>query len=98
MPQEFYDFVAANGIPFRALISTRGSFSGEPTVTFFDRRYNFTPNGQPTGASYYLSTLMGSSYERLSESGLCLHGGEPDWTLDARSFRTLANWILEVSS
>lgn len=95
MPK-FCDFTSNQGVLFRALLTTEGSFSGEPVVKFYDQRYPHTPNGQFTGASYYVSTLM-RDYERLSQTGLRLHGGEPVWDLDARSFRTVANWILEVS-
>jgi hypothetical protein len=93
---ETLDFVSARGIPFRAVLSLKNSSTGELTVAFYDQRYDFTVNGQFTGASYYVSTLLGSGYERLCEAGLSLHGGVPDWTLDTRSFRTVANWAMEV--
>lgn len=89
---EIYDFTAANGVSFRALITKQ---SGEFLIKFYDRRWDFTVNGQDTGAHYFVKTLM-SGYERLAQSGLCLHGGVADWTLDARTFRTLANWMVEV--
>jgi hypothetical protein len=93
-----YDFVAENEVPFRAVIGENHyGHSNKPVVTFYDRRYPHTENGQHTGATYYLDTLM-DDYERLSKSGLCLHGGVPDWQIGAREFRTVANWILEVTA
>lgn len=86
---EIYDFTAANGTPFRAVIK-RGKSVRESLIRFYDTRYDFTEHGQYFGAEYYVETLM-SGYERLSKSGLCLYGGVPAWSIDARSFRTLAN-------
>jgi hypothetical protein len=90
---EVYDFVTANGIPFRALIDR--DIPGKPVVKFFDQRYDFTPDGQFV-SSYYVSTLVGNGYDPLSNSGLCLDGGIPNWTIDARSFRTVAHWLIEM--
>lgn len=94
---KMYDFTAENGVPFRVIMGKDENYTREPVVKFYDRRHHFTPNGQYFGASYYVSTLM-DDYERLAQTGLNLHGGVPDWQIGARDFRTLANWILEMSA
>jgi hypothetical protein len=92
---EIYDFIAVNGVSFRALL-THDADNGKPLVKFYDRRFDFTPNGQYFGASYYVSTLVGTGYESCSRDGLDLQSGVPDWSIDARSFRTVAHWLMEM--
>jgi hypothetical protein len=103
MFDELYDFTAANGVDFRAVIgytkpytlkSQRPAHCGL-SVTFYDRRYPHTPNGQHTGATYYLETLL-EDYEALALTGLNLHGDVDCWQVDARSMRTVLNWLMEV--
>jgi len=59
----------------------------EPVVEFFDARYPFwsDTDGQVLGqfvSSYYVKTLLskdGCSTTDSRETGIDLHGGEPDW-------------------
>jgi hypothetical protein len=95
------DFVS-NGIPFRALIIEQGDKFGlndclvnrnsVPIVQFFDRRYNFSENGQFV-SSYYISTLI----NRDKKDALCLQGGVPDWNISAASMSLVVSWLEEFS-
>ncbi len=79
----YYDFesLTDNGwVPFRAVVK-------EELIAFFDRRYDFTPNGQFTGASYYLDDFLSV------ESGLQLYGGESSWYLSPKAVRSVKEWV-----
>ncbi|WP_460791296.1 hypothetical protein [Nocardioides maradonensis] len=55
-------------------------------VTFYDARYPFTEYGQQI-ASYYLSTILGST------AGICLDGGAPDWWIDSATMADIRAWL-----
>jgi len=79
----------SRGIPFTAVLQTDG---GEPIVNFYDARFPFTEYGQFTGGSYYVSTLNEGESAR---NGLCLHGGVPDWQINAAEMEVVMDWIDE---
>ncbi len=81
------DVVAENKIPFRAVVSKKTD--REAIIAFYDRRYNHTENGQFTGASYYVNTLL----EGDCVGGLSLYGGVSDWTLDSETYRIVRLWL-----
>jgi hypothetical protein len=78
--------ITSHGIPFVAVLS----LEDEPTVAFYDARYDFTEYGQFTGGSYYVSTLNEGESAR---SGLNLHGGVPDWQINAAEMEIVMDWI-----
>jgi hypothetical protein len=96
------DFVS-NGIPFRVRIIEQGDKFGlndclvnrnsVPIVQFFDRRFNFSENGQFI-SSYYISTLINDN----KKNGLCLQGGVPDWTISAASMTLVVSWLKEIAN
>lgn len=87
------DIMASNGVPFRAVVDAN-------MVEFFDRRYieGFTPDGQFV-SRYYVDTLIGDrimpGFER-GHRGLDLHGGIPDWTIDANTMDIVLSWLQNV--
>lgn len=95
--REHFDFVS-NGRPFRAVFEPAQPgvrFKDKDTVAFYDRTYDFTPDGQFTGASYHAETILG----RTRGVGLILQGGEPLWTLTGEAMDSvraaLAAWEAE---
>lgn len=94
------DFVAANGVPFRAVRLAAGEHGNypaavatEPVVEFYDRRYPHTEDGQFTGARYYVATIMGRDAYGSGAGGLSLDGGSPDWTVDALAMALVRSWL-----
>ncbi|GAB2733374.1 hypothetical protein [Nocardioides pakistanensis] len=102
------DFTAANGIPFRARIVRRGQQWGrdgslvaqDDLVMFFDARYpdmapmigNPDEDGERNGqhvSNYHARTLR----EHPGGAGIDLHGGEPSWKIDGRTFGEVLAWI-----
>lgn len=64
----------------------------EPLVEFFDARNN------QFVSRYYLSTLLRKDQwsvgrPSLAETGLCLDGGVPDWTIDAAGMKPVIAWL-----
>ena len=55
-------------------------------IEFYDARYNFTPYGQFI-SRYYAATL------KSRQGGLNLHGGVPEWQVDAGNMEKVAAWI-----
>jgi hypothetical protein len=82
--------ITSHGIPFVAVLNLEDK--DEPTVAFYDARYDFTEYGQFTGGNYYVSTLNEGESAR---NGLCLHGGVPDWQIDAAEMEVVMDWIDE---
>ncbi len=80
--------IKSDGIPFNVVLDTE---QDEPIVSFYDARYDFTEYGQFTGGSYYVSTLMENP-----EGGLCLHGGVPDWNVNAAGMKKVMQWLSEA--
>lgn len=69
----------------------------EPMVEFYDADYDFDRDdeGNVLGqfvTRYYLKTLL----DKAPGTGLCLDGGVPVWSIDARAFAAVAgilqNW------
>lgn len=94
------DVVAANGTPFRVIAyapNAAGPIRAyDPTkarVEFYDRRYPHTSQGQFTGGSYLLETLLeGSGW------GLCLAGGVAAWSIDEATMRLVEQWLTGIAS
>lgn len=88
------DTVAENGISFRVVVLVNGksenfstaSLGNRTLVEFYDRRYDFTPDGQFV-SRYYLDTMLEHS------GALNLHGGVDNWTLDSVTFRQVRSWL-----
>lgn len=59
-------------------------------VEFYDARYPHTEFGQFV-SRYYLSTLLEDGVH--CEFGLCLDGGEPDWSIDADAMFLVREWL-----
>lgn len=55
-------------------------------IEFYDARYNFTPYGQFI-SRYYAKTL------KSHNGGLNLHGGVPEWQVDAANMGKVVAWI-----
>jgi len=91
------DVVAQNRVPFRAVFVPAGVPSPnrripaypKGTVEFYDRRYDFTPDGQFV-SDYFVETLI-----RPGAGGLVLHGGVPAWIIDAGTMVQVTAWIVE---
>ncbi|EGQ64012.1 hypothetical protein GGI1_22916, partial [Acidithiobacillus sp. GGI-221] len=62
----------------------------EPLVEFYDTRYPFTNLGQFV-SRYNLTTLVGT---HPYGHGLCLYGGEPDWTISDECFGKIQDWLM----
>ena len=55
-------------------------------IEFYDARYNFTPYGQFI-SRYYAATL------KSHNGNLNLHGGVPEWQVDAANMGKVVAWI-----
>lgn len=107
------DFTTADGIPMRARIIRRGESYGRSgglvadrdMVAFFDARYPDHPpfigselaearerNGQHI-THYNLDTLTDND----GHGGLDLYAGEPDWKIDAATYRDVRAWMAKRS-
>lgn len=82
--QYHYDFRTERGVDMRAIADNL-------TVSFYDRRYDFTPNGQFTGANYYIGTLLEDSDTYRGE--FCLHGGVEAWNVDRSNWKRFIAWL-----
>ncbi|MEO6156393.1 MAG: hypothetical protein ABIQ39_02050 [Ilumatobacteraceae bacterium] len=94
--QHLIDVTAANGVPFRFVAEYKAKAFGTGEawhVTVYDRRYDFTEHGQHTGGNYYAETLLADSADKR---GLNVHGGVPDWTIDAATYTTVLGWLGRV--
>lgn len=64
----------------------------EPMVEFYDTRYPHTEFGQFVSRYYLSTTLEGDN------TGLCLYGGVPEWTVSAEDMAAVRAWLkLEVA-
>ena len=66
----------------------------DPLVEFYDAMQDpkkFGDRGQFV-SRYYLRTLKKDSC-KLSNNGLCLHGGVPEWNVDARAMAQVMAWL-----
>ena len=90
--------ITANGIPFTVRLVCKGDtyglnnaieHSGEmPLVEFYDARFPHTQFGQFI-SRYYADTLT----IQHGPDALDLHGGEPDWTIDAAGMQEVFTWL-----
>ena len=94
------DVTAANGVRFRAVCIPAGTQRpnhprvlpyDEVVVEFYDRRHDFTPDGQFV-SDYFVSTLR-AGYPRIQKSGLDLHSGVPSWTIDGATMARVISWL-----
>lgn len=77
-----------NGIRFNAVIVPETT-ERKAVVKIFDARHdNFAPEGQFV-SSYFVETLLA----RPDGNGINLHGGVPDWSLDADATKKLLDWL-----
>lgn len=94
------DIIANNGVPFRVVLLPDGksinrpaankyNTNDKPQVEFYDLRHPHTPDGQFTGACYYLDTLL----EDPTGYGLSLYGGVDEWTVDAEAMVIVRTWL-----
>ncbi|WNN94805.1 hypothetical protein SEA_PHREDRICK_252 [Streptomyces phage Phredrick] len=97
------DVIAANGVPFRAVLLTDGvsenygklNDNGKPEIEFYDMRDKHTSDGQFTGARYYTETLLEDrGWYPGKVGGLNLHGGVDDWTLDDEVYQQILDWVV----
>ena len=82
------DITNNEGIPFRAKLTVDPE-PGKTKISFYDRRYDHTPDGQFTGGQYYANDIAQIPYGR----GLNLHGGVSAWTIDGPTFTTVRDWL-----
>lgn len=82
------DMIARNGVPFRAVINDE-----DGTVAFYDRRHPHTEHGQFTGGRYFISTLLDEDVYGPGPAGLNLYGGVDDWSLDAKTYALVLDWL-----
>lgn len=73
----------------------------DPMVEFFDRRHARPGHLGQFVSSYYASTLTRRcEYNRdsppLSQTGLNLHGGVPEWSVCAEDMANVMNWLEEL--
>jgi hypothetical protein len=88
------DVVAENGIPFRVVVLVDGrsenfntsSMGDRSLVEFYDRRYDFTPDGQFTGHRLNLDTALEASQYVMDYS-------VEAWSMDTRTSRTVRDWL-----
>jgi len=87
-----FDFTAANGVPFRAVIEAARIVpsDGRLAVAFYDRRYPQTEHGQFV-SDYFTSTLL----EVNDGSGIDLYGGVENWRVDGESLAKVQQWVRE---
>lgn len=64
----------------------------EPVVEFYDIRYPHTNLGQFV-SRYNLSTLV---KPHPYGHGLCLYGGEPEWTISDDCFGRIQDWLMTL--
>lgn len=68
-----------------------------PMIEFWDTRYH------QFVSRYYLSTLLkfdrwSLSQRPLDETGLCLDGGIPDWSINAAAMRAPLQWMKQLAT
>lgn len=91
--------VWSRGIPFRVVYLPADTPSehypvehkiaeGRARVEFYDRRYDFTPDGQFV-SRYYAEDLINKPV-----GGINLAGGIPEWRLDNPTAFLVWSWIL----
>lgn len=74
-------------------------------VEFYDLTYanqgDFDENGQSTGGIYNVDTILGRDDFTNGKSergtGLCLHGGIPEWTIDGLVMDIVRGWLANMA-
>ena len=69
----------------------------KPLVEFYDSRYPHTEFGQFV-SRYYVSTILGDDGYGSKNSGLCLHGGEPEWTVKESDMNVVRAYLKGYTS
>lgn len=69
----------------------------EPLVEFYDTRYPHTEYGQFV-SRYYVSTLLSDKGNGPKNTGLCLDGGVPSWTVSAKDMDTVRAYLREQTT
>lgn len=64
----------------------------EPCVEFYDTRHPFSNLGQFV-SRYNIYTLVGT---HPYGHGLCLYGGEPEWTISDECFGKIQGWLMSL--
>jgi hypothetical protein len=92
------DVVTERGIPFRVVYGKRqfmdGSFSLNPVVAFYDRRFtgdsipHFTEHGQFV-SDFSRGTLLGTEFSY----GLDLDGDTANWYIDGSAMYVIRTWL-----
>ncbi len=90
--------------------TTEPKFLGKYGIHFYDATHagngkgdNWDEKGQPTGGHYALNTILGvDGHDKkpmeLAETGLCLHGGVPEWNVSAHTMNRILIWALKLIS
>jgi hypothetical protein len=83
------DVVAANGVPFRVILDPDTvKYNNRGFVSFWDRRFDFSDNGQKVCDYAYVTMMESNRF-----TGLNLFGGETDWQIDADTFNIIWTWL-----
>ncbi len=77
-------------VPFRAVLTRKGKVANS-VVGFYDRRYEFTPDGQFTGGSYYVHDFTNG--DGSYGYGIQLYGGVTSWYLDSKACKQVKAWL-----
>jgi len=88
-----HDVVAENGVPYRVVAVVDGrsdnlntrSLGNVTLVEFYDRRYEFTPDGHFTGLCLYLDSALEASVYSMN----C----DPGCDMDSRTSRQVRDWL-----
>jgi len=96
-----FDFTTDRGIPMRVVLLQAGEenpnypsvTSPAPTVEFYDRRYQHTPDGQFTGGRYNLSTLTRDG-KRLASGGIDLYTPVAAWKMNGPTYQAAMVGVL----
>lgn len=84
--EDAFDFYAGN-VPMRAM---KAKWGEQATVEFRDRRHAFTPDGQHTGAVYFITGPNGFDTLR---GGVSLVGDAPQWRLSRSEVKLVQAWL-----
>lgn len=89
------DIQGKTGIPMRAILipagETQPNHDVQPDkhelIQFYDSRYDHTPDGQ------FISEYRTETFLTNTGHGIDLYGSEKDWTIDARTWALVRDWI-----
>ena len=90
--ERIIDVTTDRGIPFRVVYGNRtyrdGTIADNPTVSFYDTRYDFGTHGQFV-SDYDRDTVL----RHRGGWALNLDGGIPDWIVDASAMYVVCTWL-----